>query len=117
MLAKAGESDRAIRVKMVRIARLVYALAYPVRGIGVPSFRLDANDAFIFGLFVFPAETPLCWEAKGGQDQPPIGAWGSRWYLHTIFSRLPVRRVYSFPSPFHGIHCALPHTYNTLPLT
>jgi hypothetical protein len=86
MLAKAGESDRAIRVKMVRFAFVfsyfeIFIWVVPRSpGHSVSAlfhflcFIFDANLTLIFlHLYtIFLAEASLLWEAQGRQDQPPI---------------------------------------------
>lgn len=69
MLAKAGESDRAIRVKMVRFFSFGSLLDPTSVSSGRPL-------TFIFPFFTIVAEASLLWEAQGRQNQPPINTWG-----------------------------------------
>ena len=84
MLAKAGESDRAIRVKMVRLRLhfLIWKFHRPLilgwtLGVGALTFYLflcfifDANMTFFFTHF-FLAQASLLWKTQGRQDQSPI---------------------------------------------
>jgi hypothetical protein len=76
MLAKAGESDRAIRVKMVVIVFFYIHLSClrPSAVLALLRFHflLALTIPIISTLFLFSAETPLRREAEVGQDQPPI---------------------------------------------
>ena len=91
MLAKAGESDRAIRVKMVRFAFVFYfgnfiqVLPCPIFGcwtLGVGAFChfyfsvsiFDANMTFIIAFLhdFFQPKHLFAGKRKGRQDQPPI---------------------------------------------
>lgn len=57
MLAKAGESDRAIRVKMVGPPSLCLMLYYSISS---------------------PAQASVCGEAGNGEDNAPMRRWGVR---------------------------------------
>jgi len=131
MLAKAGESDRAIKVKMVRSVALSLNFFFlPVgvyRGcrLFVPVGGPDVKPFSVFSIcllrgarhhihfFFFSAETSLLWETEGREDKPAISSTllAPRG-IHSVSSSISRRFLYLLPSFHEHTACTPLHFFH-----